>query len=303
MKVGLVLGNLETMARDAKRAEEAGFDYAACGEHAFFHGPTSNAFVGLAAAAASTERIRLVSTVSLAAQYPAALFAKLAASLDVVSQGRLELGIGAGGEYPAEFQALGIALESRFQRIEEAIRVCKLLFSGNQVSFGGVYTRFSEIRLQPRPVQIPGPPIWLAGRREGGIRRAGRIADVWLPYMVTSEEFRSGLELIRQIEAENARPPRSVAGAIYAWTCCDNDGDWALRTGVTSVSAVYNQDFSPLADRYLFIGTPDKVVGRFREYASAGADRAVIAIAGRGNERQRIWDTLTADVLPALREL
>ena len=140
MKVGLSLGDLRTIAVDARRAEANGFDYVACGEHAYFYGPTPNAFIGLAAAAGATTRIRLVSTISLAPQYPAALFAKLVSTLDVASSGRFEIGIGAGGEYPPEFEAVGVDPATRFRRIDETMTVLRLLFSGEPVDFDGEFT-------------------------------------------------------------------------------------------------------------------------------------------------------------------
>lgn len=88
MRVGLSPGDLSTLADDARHAEQLGFDDVACGEHAFFHGAAPNAFVALAAAAGATSTVGLVSAISLAPLYPPALFAKLVASLDVVSGGR-----------------------------------------------------------------------------------------------------------------------------------------------------------------------------------------------------------------------
>ena len=82
---------------EARHAERLGFDLAAAGEHVFFHGPVGNAFVTLAAAAAVTERIRLLSAVTLLPVYPMVLAAKMAATLDLVSHGRFELGVGVGG--------------------------------------------------------------------------------------------------------------------------------------------------------------------------------------------------------------
>lgn len=92
----------------AVRAEEQGFDFVACGEHVFFHGPVSNAFVTLAAAAGATRRIRLMTALTVLPIYPAALAAKMITTLDGVSDGRVEIGIGVGGEHPPEFEACGV---------------------------------------------------------------------------------------------------------------------------------------------------------------------------------------------------
>jgi probable F420-dependent oxidoreductase len=303
VRVGLSLGDLATLVDDARHAEQSGFDDVACGEHAFFHGAVPNAFVALAAAAGATSTVRLVSTISLAPLYPPALFAKLVASLDVVSGGRFEVGVGAGGEYPPEFEACGIDPAGRFRRLEEAVTVCRLLFSGEPVDFDGEFTQLRGVQLNPPPTRRPGPPIWMAGRKGKPLQRVGRLADVWLPYMVSPDMMADGLAQVRSSAAEHGRPPGSVAGAVFAWTCADPDGDWARRTGIDMVSRTYQQDFASLADRYLFMGTPERIVERLGEYAAAGAERVIIAVAAGDADRRRVVETIAERVLPALAKL
>uniref|UniRef100_UPI0015F0EADA LLM class flavin-dependent oxidoreductase n=1 Tax=Pseudonocardia pini TaxID=2758030 RepID=UPI0015F0EADA len=174
MRVGLVLGDLDGAVAEAQAAEAAGFDLVASGEHLFFHGPVPNAFVALAAAAGATRTIRLVSSITLLPLYPAALAAKLALDLDRVSGGRFELGVGAGGEFPPEFEAAGVDPATRFRRVDEGLSVLRALFSGKRVTIDGEFTTIRDLALQPGPVRAGGPPIWLGGRKAGAIRRAGR---------------------------------------------------------------------------------------------------------------------------------
>jgi alkanesulfonate monooxygenase SsuD/methylene tetrahydromethanopterin reductase-like flavin-dependent oxidoreductase (luciferase family) len=303
MKVGLAVLQPEIIIKEATFAEESGFDYLASGEHLFFHGAVPNAFISLAAAAGATSEIRLVTSVALPPLYPAALFAKLVASLDSVSGGRLELGVGAGGEYPAEFDAVGVELSTRFRRIEETLTVCRLLNTGEMVSFEGEFTHLHNVQLNPLPVQLPMPPLWLPGRKSGALRRVGRLADVWLPYMVTPEMLRSGLDEISTEAALHGRPEHSVGASIFAWTCVDGDGTWAQQTGLEAVGNIYNQDFSKLADKYLFLGTPGKVLSRLSEFASAGADKVIIAVAAKPEDRPRVLNTIAKELLPGLHEV
>jgi probable F420-dependent oxidoreductase len=300
MMLGLALGPAGSVVADARRAEELGFDYLACGEHLFFQ-VAPNPFVQLAAAAAVTTRIRLVSTVSLLPLYPAALAAKLAATLDQVSNGRFELGVGAGGEAPDEFAAAGVDPGERFRRLEEGLEVLRLLFSGERVSYEGHFTRLREVALDPPPVQPGGPPIWLGGRKDGAIRRAGRHARRWMPYMVTPEMLQAGLGRVRAVAAAHGRDPARVGGALFAFACVDRDGAWARRTGTAAVSATYRQDFAPLADRYLLLGSPGQVVRRIREYADSGAGAIVLQVAAGADDRDRVLKTMAEDVLPELR--
>ena len=300
-QIGLVLGDLDHAVEEARATEAAGFDLLASGEHLFFHGPVPNAFVALAAAAGATTRIRLVSSIMLLPLYPAALAAKLAASLDRVSQGRFEIGVGAGGEYPAEFKAAGVEPTTRFRRLEEGLQVLRSLFTGDRVSFEGEFTTLQDVALDPPPVQRGGPPIWLGGRNTGAIQRAGRYADVWLPYMVDPIQLRDSLAGVRDAAMAAGRPAEAVSGAVFAWTCVDQDGEWARRTGIEAVSDAYAQDFAPLADRYLVLGTPEQVATRLAEFADAGAEKILIQPACAASDRGRLLDTLAADVLPAFR--
>ncbi|QDQ96152.1 LLM class flavin-dependent oxidoreductase [Tomitella fengzijianii] len=303
MDVYVTLGpDQESASSVAAAAEDAGFDGVSWGEHLFFHGATPNAFVALAAAAGATARIRLLTSVVILPLYPAALAAKLAATLDRVSNGRLDLGVGVGGEYPAEFEAAGVDVRTRGRRSDEALEVLRRLFAGTPVYFDGDFTRIRGEALQPPPVQRPGPPVWLGGRRPAAMRRAGRFADVWFPYMYSPEQLAESLAQVRA-EAERAgRDPAAVRGAVFCWGGVDDaDGARSRREVVDTVSGVYQQDFDRLADRYLLHGTPDDVAARIREYRDAGAETLVFSPVGDGRRRDEIVATFGDGVLPRVR--
>jgi alkanesulfonate monooxygenase SsuD/methylene tetrahydromethanopterin reductase-like flavin-dependent oxidoreductase (luciferase family) len=128
-------------------------------------------------------------------------------------------------------------------------------------------------------VQPGGPPIWLGGRRPPAIRRAGRFADVWMPYMYTPEQVARSLAEVRDAAEQAGRDPSSVQGAVFCWGAVHEDPATARADAVDTVSAVYQQDFGPLADRYLLHGDPDRVTARVREYADAGAGDRLIDVA------------------------
>ncbi|HWD04330.1 MAG TPA: LLM class flavin-dependent oxidoreductase [Amycolatopsis sp.] len=297
MRVGLMFppnadpGEIPALAR---RAEEAGFDYFCCGEHVFFHGPVTNAFVGLAAAAGATERIRLLSALTILPVYPAALAAKLVTTLAAVSGERFELGVGVGGEHPPEFEAVGVPMAERGRRADEALEVLDRLLAGGPVTFHGEFTTIEDQQLRPVPARRPA--VWVGGRRAAAMRRAAKHADVWLPYLVTPERFADSLARVR----EHAR--RRVSGGVYLWSTVDRDGDRARREVVSAVSGIYRQDFEPYADRYLLFGTPARVRERLAEFAAAGAERVVFAPACAAADRDRVIDLFATEVLPGIRE-
>jgi alkanesulfonate monooxygenase SsuD/methylene tetrahydromethanopterin reductase-like flavin-dependent oxidoreductase (luciferase family) len=304
LRVGIAIDDPRTVVADAQLAEELGFDLVGCGEHLFFHGPTPNAFAMLAAAAAVTTRIRLVTSIALLPLYPAVMVAKLAAMIDNISDRRFELGLGAGGEYPAEFEAAGVDPVTRFRRMDEGLEVIRRLFSGGSVSFEGEYCALSGVTLDPAPRHGGALPIWLGGRKLGAIRRAGRYADVWMPYMVEPTQVRDGLAQVREVATVHGRAEDAVSAALFAWTAVDTDEAWARRTGVAAVSAAYRQDFSSLAGRYLLTGGPDEVADRLAEFATAGVDTVLCqAAAENASDRERIISTLAQSVLPTVRQL
>ncbi|WP_370617756.1 LLM class flavin-dependent oxidoreductase [Mumia sp. Pv 4-285] len=299
MAIGLTLSDPRLVVTEARQAEAAGFDLVAVGEHVFHHGGAPNPYVQLAAAAAATTRIRLLSSVSLLPLYPAALAAKLAATLDLVSGGRFDLGVGAGGEYEAEFAAVGVDPVTRFRKLDESLDVLQRLFTGERVSYDGEYTVLDDVALDPPPVQDGGPPIWLGGRGDGALRRAGRFAQVWMPYMVTPDRLAEGLVTARRQAEEVGRDPASIRGALFAFVCVDDDAVWARQTGTATVSRTYQQDFAPLAAQYLLLGSSDDVCSRIAEFTGAGAETIVLQVAATGPvDRRRVMQTLISEVLP-----
>lgn len=291
----------QAVADEARTAEEAGYDGVAAGEHIFFHGPHPNGFVALAAAAGATHRIRLLSALTVLPLYPAALAAKLATTLDQVSGGRFSLGVGVGGEFPPEFVAAGVDVAHRGARTDEALELLRALWKGDAVDFEGRFTRVPGLALTPGPVQLGGPPIWLGGRRPAAIRRAGRFADVWMPYMYAPEQLASSLAEVRAVAEESGRRATDIAGAIFCWGGVADDPAVARREVVEGVGAVYQQDFDRVADRYLLHGDPDSVVARIREYEDAGAEALIFSPVGTGARRRDIVELFTTEVLPRVR--
>jgi len=168
----------ETIA-ECERAEAAGFDSVWLGEHhnsaLLYPAP----LVGLAAIASRTRRVRLGTGVLLLPLYHPVAVAEEAAMVDVISRGRLILGVGAGYA-PEEFAAFGVSTRERGSRLDEATPLIHRLWSEDDVTHEGSHYRITKATLRPRPVQRPRPPIWFAGWVEPAIRRAGRLGDAWL---------------------------------------------------------------------------------------------------------------------------
>ncbi|WP_433803109.1 LLM class flavin-dependent oxidoreductase [Actinomycetospora sp. CA-084318] len=265
MRLGLMLAaDAGDVPEVARWAEDVGFDLVASGEHVLFGSPTSNAFVSLAAAAAVTSRVRLLSAVTLLPLYPAALAAKMAVSLDRVSHGRFELGVGVGGEFPAEFEAVGVPVSSRGRRTDEALPTVRSHLRGEAVAGHA---------MDPPPVRPV--PIWIGGRSEASMRRAGRAGDVWMPYLCSPDRVARGLRVVNDVAAEQGRGP--VGGGLLAWSAVADTRVEARELAVGRLQEIYGQDMDRIVDACVPYGTPDDVAARLREYADAGAEQVLYA--------------------------
>jgi alkanesulfonate monooxygenase SsuD/methylene tetrahydromethanopterin reductase-like flavin-dependent oxidoreductase (luciferase family) len=305
-RVGLMLpphGDPADYVDTAVRAERQGFDFVACGEHVFFNGPMPNAFVSLAAVAGATRNLGLLSAVTIVPQYSAPMLAKLIATLDRVSHGRFEFGAGVGGEYPLEFQATDVPLEGRGRRTDESLEVVTRLLQGHTLKpeEEGSETPLGQLRLDPLPYRGSVPPVWVGGRSEAAIRRASRIADWWLPYLVTPDGLSAGLERARSTE-RLSQDSRRVRGAVFLWLSVDRDVSRARAKVVDTVSSIYRQDMRLFADKYLPGSDPAGIVSTLDEYIDAGAEAFVISPACPPSEYADMVDLLSAEVLPYIAD-
>jgi probable F420-dependent oxidoreductase len=249
----------------AETAEEVGYDSIWAGDHISFHNPIVETTVALSTFAARTSRIIIGAGILLLPLRPAALVAKQFASLDWVTGGRVVLGVGVGGEGEKDFEAVGIPVGERGARTDEAMRALRALFRGT-ASFSGRFASFADVRIEPTPAQEGGPPLWVGGRSEAAVRRAGTLGDGWMPIWVSAQSFARGLE--------NARSyGRRVVGAVVLPALV---GDRARERLAEHLARRYAMAVDPsLVDRYCAAGTPEEVAARVHAYTEAGAEHVI----------------------------
>ena len=301
VEFGIAMPLLHDAVDEARRVEALGYDYVVTGEHVMFHIPTGNNLVSLAAAAGATTTLKLFSGIVLAPLYPPALLAKQAAVLDVVSNGRFTLGVGVGGEFPKEFAAVGVPVEERGARTDEALVVIDKLLTETDVSFEGRFTTLDGVTIKPSPVQKPRLPIWVAGRKPAAMRRAARHAEGWMPYMYTPEMLADSMDEIGAETTRAGRPAHTVQGGIYIFTCVHDDRSVALDMANTQLSRQYAQDFTDLVGKYALAGSPDDCIARLREYVDAGAQKIIFAHGCSPDHHAENTRLIAEAVLPAFR--
>jgi probable F420-dependent oxidoreductase len=166
-----------------------------------FHEP----FVLFGFLAAATQRIGLVTGILILPQRQTALVAKQAAAVDVLSAGRLRLGVGVGWN-AVEFEALNESFSNRGKRVEEQLRLMRSLWTKELVTFQGHWHRVSDAGINPLPVQRP-IPIWMGGESEPVVRRAARLADGWMPHFRPGPEAQAVVDGLHGLVREAGRDP------------------------------------------------------------------------------------------------
>ncbi len=274
IRCGVVAGGFDpaTLAHQAKLAEAGGIDSLWVGDHIAFHVPVMESLSVLSFLAGITTRVRLGTSVYLLALRPPVVSAKIAATLDVLSAGRLILGVGVGGEFPPEFEACGVPTVERGSRVNETIPLLKKLWTQDRVHHAGEHFHFGPISLQPKPLQRGGPPIWVGGRKPIALQRAGKFGDGYISHMVTPEFYRANLEKIAQAaagrEAEFQNRPFGSAGLFF--TVFDKSFEAAHRHATAALSAIYRTPFDDAAKRYCLLGTAADILAQMRAFAAAG---------------------------------
>jgi probable F420-dependent oxidoreductase len=204
----------ERLARRARRAEELGFESLWVGDHIALPAdapdnpsrePRLEALVTLAHLAALTQRVRLAVGVIVLPQRQPVLLAKQLTSIDVLSRGRLVVGIGVGYLAP-EFRALGVPLADRGARADEYVAAMRALWDEPVPAFAGRFVAFADVIERPRPIQRPHPPIVVGGHSPAAHRRALQAANGWYGWELGLEETARALAELRETATRHERP-------------------------------------------------------------------------------------------------
>ncbi len=301
LKIGVNLSDVADTAKHAKMSEDLGFDFVGAGEHVMRNnptGPTQLALSALAVAAGATERVSLLSSIVIAPLHHPVLLAKEAAVVDLASGGRLILGIGVAGEFPAEFEAMDVPVNQRGTRTDEAIEVVRAIWAGPDAFHHGQRFNFDGFTMSPPTHNPGGPPIWVGGRGEPAIERATRAGDGWLPYLVTPPQYARGAGQVRELLEKQGRGDESDFGyGLHLMTALGSTHEDALTKAAKGLSDAYRYSgsYEDLAERYVLLGPPEEAAERINEFVEAGAGHILlswvtpfdqiddqIAIAGEG---------------------
>lgn len=296
---GLVPGS--TLIEWAQEIERLGFETLWVRDHVLWHSPVLDPFTVLGAIAARTSRIRLGPGVLLLPLRSPALVAKAVATLDFISGGRALLGVGIGGEFPKEYEACGVPVRERGRRADEAIEAIRVLWSQAPATYRGKFYQFDEIVMEPRPLQAPHPPIWVGGRSEAALRRAGRLGDGWLAYFVTPERVRMSLETALEHWLKRGRGERAFGAGLVMYIRVAPTYEEAKREAVRYLTTEYRQPFELLADKYCALGPVPDCVATLSRFVDAGVRHLVLIPACPPSMAMDQLRQIAAEIVPYFR--
>jgi probable F420-dependent oxidoreductase len=316
----------EGVERVATAAEECGYDSVWVSDHLFldwakYGGPSDvqgslECWTTLAALAAATSRVRVGSLTLCNDLRNPGLVAKMAASLDLLSRGRLDLGLGAGW-YEAEYRAAGIAFSrpgTRIERLEEAAAIVGRLLAGEELTFEGRHYTLRGAVCRPAPHQSPRPPVWLGGKGDRLLAAAARVADGWnFSWVGEQGLYRERVEAAARACEREGRDPATLARSVGTYVLAGSDERDARRrferlaevspAGVLARSrggrGVSWEEFR----RDHIAGTIGEVVDRLGELADLGVKEVVVSAGALPFQVADLEDValIGTDVAPALR--
>lgn len=267
----------DTFLAIARKAEHLGYDSVWVSDHLI--SPNGRpygleAWTVLSALAASTHRIKLGTYVLCNQFRHPSLLAKMAATLDNVSAGRLNLGIGAGW-LRDEHLAFGFGWDKhsvRIERLRETIDVVKKLWTEDHVTYEGKYFQLKGATSEPKPLQKPHPPVWIGGNSSSIRKVVADEGDGWIPVLPSPRQLRDGVLQIKENMRLRSREPQTLQVAYGGSGCAvvAEDEDKVKKLAEPLILSMEKNDVASC-----LIGTPEQCIQKIEQYQKAGAQQIV----------------------------
>ena len=294
--------DFESIINLAETAEGHGFESVWVGDSVLAR-PRLEALTTLAAIAGRTKRVKLGTAVFLPALRNPVTLANEVANLDIISQGRVILGVGIASKTPAvkkEFESCGVDFRYRVSIFEETISVMQKLWREQEVTFNGRHFQLDGVSLGLSPVQKNGIPIWMAASAEKPQRRMLKIGDGWFPNSNSPEAFIKGWQEIEVLAKESGDNAGRLHKALYTTLNINEDKAQADMEMREFIEGYYNMPFETMArTQSVFTGNVSEAQAWLRSFIDAGVETMVIRFGGPDQSGQ--LEICSKEVLPALR--
>ncbi|MGE5217425.1 MAG: LLM class flavin-dependent oxidoreductase [Chloroflexota bacterium] len=250
----------------------------------------------LAAAAGATQKLRLGTSVLLGNLRHPSHVAKIVATLDFISNGRVTLGLGFGSR-ESDYKAVEVPYEHRGSRAVEQVQLMKRLWTEDNVTHRGKFFNVENLSVGPRPIQKPHPPIWTGGSAEIALKRAGSWADGFICGSSAIPDFPTTWEKVSDYAKAAGRDPNKIAKAGLTFLAINNDQTKAVKSVEDYVLRYYGRLRADVASTSL-VGSPAAVIDRIGAFLSRGLDTLIIGLADPDPTQ---LDLFGEQVLPQVR--
>jgi len=287
----------DTMRRYLARAEELGYASAWTQEQVLGPIPHLGPVETLTFAAACTERMRLGCAVFITSLHSPVHLAKSLSTLDQISRGRLEVGVGTGGRNRM-FSAFAVDPETFVARFDEGLRLMRALWTEPRVDFTGRFWQLDGAAMEPKPFQKPGPPVWFGASAPAALRRAVRHGDGFFGAgSQTTAQFAQQVQIVRDELARQHRDPAGFSLAKRVYIAVDDDPGRARDRMAAALDRLYGffglRDMTPVS----VLGPPGACARGLRDVATAGAELILVNPLFDDEEQM---ERLAGEVIPQL---
>jgi alkanesulfonate monooxygenase SsuD/methylene tetrahydromethanopterin reductase-like flavin-dependent oxidoreductase (luciferase family) len=273
-----VPASLSTLKSYVRVAVSSGYRYLCANDHLVFSRPWLDGLTTLAALIEVSEDMTLVTTAGLPVVRGPLAMAKTLAALDILSAGRLVVGVGPGSS-ASDYAAVGVPFEERWRRFDEAVQVLRVMLHERADVFQGQFYGWQG-PLLPSPVQRPGPPLWVASwGSAAGLRRVARLGDGWLAsaYNTTPDRFRRGLERLADELRLVGKASETFPSAIATtWLHITEDAGKADRMLTDVLAPMLHRPVEELRSAPVLIGPSELCAERVAGFIEAGARRIFV---------------------------
>ena len=295
--------SFDQLWEDAALAEQMNFDQIWLGDSVcILNRARGDCLTTMAALACKTNRIKIGTVPLIAALRNPVLLAHSLATLDVISRGRISVGVSVAGtaEYnEREFIACGVPFHQKAGRLSESIVLMRRLWSEKSFAFDGTYYQFKEVGVLPKPVQKPGIPIWIAAaKNENALRRVARLADGWVTIAHKLEDFTIRRRKIDAYAAEFGRQNQMRGSLLFASLNLGSDSEAAKEEGWSWMEQFFGRPRTEITHQATIFGTVKACAETLRRYIDAGLTGLIIRIASSDEKTQ--MQRIVEQLKPAL---
>ncbi|MGH3290839.1 MAG: TIGR03619 family F420-dependent LLM class oxidoreductase [Trebonia sp.] len=256
-------------------------------------GLDTDPLVLLSAVAGATTRLRLLTAVLVAPYYPALVLANQAATLDVVSGGRLIIGVGTGWN-PDEFDAVGVPVRERGARTDDHLEAARALWARRPADFAGPFTTLRAARLGVPPITQGGPPVWVGGQSDAALRRALRFGDGWYGAGADAAALTDVRRRLREIAADPAFADTGFANTGDADRLTLASAEFLTPPGIPAAVPSPGRPLGGAAP------SPASIADDLSRLAEAGLTTCTLWLPIAAEHMAKAMDWIAAEVMPQL---